>query len=103
MLLGYLKKIPELKILRIYSDEIEQKEFPVPDKIRAFRRKHVSAQLKMDEELRDISLHHVIRSSLSPHARKLREYDQYFRECLDKSEDVERKKIAEYKEVKREK
>ena len=81
--LGYLKKITEdLKILRIYGQEIERKDFPVPGKVTGRRSKRVSAQLKADEDLKEVSLHHVIRSDECPFAEDLKKYDQEFRELI---------------------
>ena len=68
-----------MKILRIYGQEIERKVFPVPDKVTSFRSKRVAVQLKADEDLKDVSLHHVIRSGESPFAKQLKEYDEEFR------------------------
>ena len=101
---GFLKRIPGLKILRIYGQEIERKTFPVPDKITQFRSKHVSAQLKADEELRDVSLHHVIRSAeCVKFAEILRKYDDEFKrwkrnDCRTCSKEL-KKKIQEFKKV----
>ena len=72
-------KIPDVRILRIYGQEIERKIFPVPDKVTLFRSKRVPVQLKADEDLRDVSLHHVIRSTESPYAEMLKEYDEEFK------------------------
>ena len=80
LVLGYLIKIPGLKILRIYGQEIERKVFPVPDKVTTFRSKRIAVQLKADEELKEVSLHHVIRSPECPFAEELKEYDQQFKE-----------------------
>ena len=68
-----------MKILRIYGQEIERKIFPVPDKVTLFRSKRVAVQLKADEDLKDVSLHHVIRSAESPFAEMLKEFDEEFK------------------------
>lgn len=102
--LGFLKRIPDLKILRIYGQEIERKIFPVPDKITQFRSKRVSAQLKADEELKDVSLHHVIRSAeCVKFADKLKKYDSEFKgwkrnDCSTCLKELQ-KKIKEFKKV----
>ena len=72
-------KIPDLKILRIYGQEIERKVFPVPDKLTLFQSKRVAAQLNADEELKDVSLHHVIRSAECPFAESMKQYDKKFK------------------------
>ena len=93
-----------MKILRIYGKEIEQKVFPVPDKINQFRSKRVSAQLKGDEELKDVSLHHVIRSAeCVKFAEELKKYDDEFKawkrnDCSTCAKELQ-KKIKEFKKV----
>ena len=72
-------RITDVKILRIYGQEIERKIFPVPDKVTLFRSKRVAVQLKADEDLKDVSLHHVIRSAESPFAERLKEFDEKFK------------------------
>ena len=83
----------------MYSEEIERMEFPIPNKVLAFRRKHISSQLKVDEELKDVSLHHVIRSERCPLATKLQEFDKEFKECIDNRKDASRKSLVEYRKV----
>ena len=83
----------------MYSEEIEGMEFPIPNKVLAFRRKRLSAQLKVDEELKDVSLHHVIRSERCPFAANLQEFDQKFKKCFDDHKDASLETIEEYKKV----
>ena len=102
--LGFLKRIPDLKILRIYGQEVERKVFPIPDQVTQFRSKRVSAQLKADKDLQDVSLHHVIRSAECPFAETLKEYDEEFKtwpknDCSDCAKEL-RRKIKKFKEVK---
>jgi hypothetical protein len=92
-------KIPGLKILRIYGQGVEQKLFPVPDKITLFRSKHVPAQLAADEELKDVSLHHVIRSKESPLAEELKNYDKVFKKYLKDDCNAPREMIADFNKV----
>ena len=98
--IGYLLKINGLKILRIYGQEIEQKVFPVPDKITEFRSKLVAAQLKADEDLKNVSLHHVIRSNECPFAEELRDYDQEFTELFRLKMNASRQTIRRFNKVK---
>lgn len=103
-ILGFLKRIPDLKILRIYGQEVERKVFPIPDQVTQFRSKRISAQLKADEELQDVSLHHVIRSAECPFAEELKECDEKFKtwpknDCSSCAKEL-RKKIKKFNEVK---
>ena len=83
----------------MYGQEIERKLFPVPDKITLFRSRRVAAQLKADEDLKDVSLHYVIRSAGCPHADKIREYDKKFKEYIESNSNAPRKMIDEFNKV----
>ena len=98
-ILGYLIRIPDVKILRIYGQEIERKIFPVPDKVTLFRSKRVPVQLKADEDLKDVSLHHVIRSAESPFAEMLKEYDEEFKHYTGYNSNASRKVIDDFNKV----
>ena len=99
----YLLKIPDLKILRIYGQEIERKEFPVPDQITEIRSlfpsKRAPVQLKADEDLKDVSLHHVIRSADCPFAKALEEYDKEFKRCVKDKCNAPRELIDAFNKV----
>ena len=92
-------KIPGLKILRVYGQEIERKVFPVPDKITLFRSKRVSVQLKADEDLKDVSLHHVIRSRDCPYAREIKDYDEEFKKYTGYNSNAPRRLIGAFNKV----
>ena len=92
-------KIPDLKILRIYGQEIERKVFPVPDKVTLFRSKRVPVQLKADEDLKDVSLHHVIRSAECPFAEMLKEYDEEFKHYTGYNSNAPREMIDDFNKV----
>ena len=92
-------KIPEVKILRIYGQEIERKDFPVPDKVTMFCSKHVPEQHEADEDLDNVALHRVIRSAESPFAKMLAEYDKQFKKCKKRKVNASRKKIKAFKKV----
>ncbi|XP_028391339.1 helicase with zinc finger domain 2-like isoform X2 [Dendronephthya gigantea] len=96
----YLLKINGLKILRVYGQEIERKVFPVPEKIIEFRSRHVAAQLKADEDLQHVSLHHVIRSDECPFAEELRGYDQDFKELIKLKLNAPRRMIRQFNKLK---
>ncbi|XP_022797854.1 uncharacterized protein LOC111336086, partial [Stylophora pistillata] len=57
-----LLKIPDLKVLRVYSDQVEQKEFPIPNKLKPARTTRSDDEMKISsDQIRSVSLHHVIR------------------------------------------
>ena len=91
--------IPEVKILRIYGQEIERKDFPVPDKVTLFCSKHVPEQHAAEQDLDDIALHRVIRSAESPFANMLAEYDAKFKNCKKRKVNAPRKMIKAFKRV----
>ena len=88
-----------MKILRIYGQEIERKIFPVPDKVALFHSKRVPEQLKADEDLEHVSLHHVIRSSECPYARDLKKCDKEFKELMNRNVNASREMIDRFKAV----
>ena len=97
--LGHLIKIPGLKILRIYGQEVERKIFPVPDKVSVFRSKRVAVQLNDDEALKNVSLHHVIRSRECQFAEALKQYDHDFKKYLEDGCDAPLEMIDKFNKV----
>ena len=92
-------KNSDAKILRVYGQEIEQKMFPVPEKVTQSRSKRVAVQLKADEDLKDVSLHYVIRSAESPFAKVLAEYDMKFKKYIERKKSAPRGIIEAFKQV----
>ena len=94
-------KIPSLTILRVYSDLIEQKEFPIPNTLKPARATRSDADLKItSEKVKSVSLHHVIRSSVCPYAQRvLRECEKGFAEKTRSGEDIGKREVAEYRKV----
>ncbi|XP_021359819.1 helicase with zinc finger domain 2-like isoform X2 [Mizuhopecten yessoensis] len=66
------------KLLRMYSLTHESFDYPIPVKIHMVRKDQ-----QPDEDLRGVSLHHLIRKAEKPHAEKIKEYDAYFRKFRD--------------------
>ena len=93
-------KIPRLKILRVYSDLVEQKEFPIPNALKPARATRSEADLKItSEKVKSVSLHHVIRSSVCPHAQDLRECEEGFAEARKRSEKIGEAEVDKYRKV----
>ncbi|KAK3577502.1 hypothetical protein CHS0354_026456 [Potamilus streckersoni] len=65
------------KIARLYGRSIEGLEYPIPGS--DFTSKRSMRYLKADENLRDVSVHHLIRQTGKPFAEKIREFDRKFR------------------------
>ena len=96
----YLMKIPCLKILRVYSDQIEQKEFPIPNKLKPARITRSEDELKMSsEKIRSVSLHHLIRSDVCPCAEELRTFEEGFAENKARGEPISEEDVKTYRKV----
>ena len=94
-------EIPELKIIRVYGDRKEEAEFPTPNRLKPLKHSTDDEdQTKiLNQELRKVSLHHVIRGGTCPFASEIREYDLKFaadRKSRVRSSDTE---VTKYKEV----
>eukprot|EP00057_Strongylocentrotus_purpuratus_P026536 XP_011681010.1 PREDICTED: uncharacterized protein LOC579093 [Strongylocentrotus purpuratus] len=90
---AYLKKFQNISIVRVYSEQIERKEYPipgVPGLISKWSRKEVS----MSEGLSDIALHRLIRMRGKPHAEQLAADERRFRTDPD---GIQLKDIKRYK------
>ena len=93
-------KIPSLKILRVYSDLVEQKEFPIPNTLKPARASFSDADLTItSEKVKSVSLHHVIRSSVCPYAHYLRDCEEGFAEAITKGERIAEAEVDKYRKV----
>ena len=93
-------KIPSLKVLRVYSDQVEQKEFPVPNKLKPARITRSDDELKISsEKIRSVSLHHVIRRPGCPYEQELRQFEENFAENKRIGEDISHKDVTDYGKV----
>ncbi|XP_068761024.1 3'-5' exoribonuclease HELZ2-like isoform X3 [Montipora capricornis] len=101
----YLMKIPSLvfpslKILRVYSDQVEQKEFPIPNTLKPARTTRSDDELKIsNEKVRSVSLHHVIRSSRCPFGQELRQLEEGFAAQRRRGEKIGEEEAKEYRKV----
>ena len=94
-------EIPDLKIIRVYGDRKEEAEFPTPNRLKPLKHSTDDEdQTKtLNQELRKVSLRHVIRGGTCPFASEIREYDLKFaadRKSRVRSSDTE---VTKYKEV----
>ena len=96
----YLLKIPNLKILRVYSDQIEQAEFPVPNKLRPPRATRSEDEFEISsEKVKCLSLHHAIRGPVCPFSQELLQYEEVFENSKAKKESIDQKEVNEYCKV----
>ena len=93
-------RIPNLKVLRVYSDQIEQREFPIPNKLKPPRATRSDEELKISsDKIRYVSLHHVIRGPDCPYSQELRQFEEGFAQNKAKGELISQKEVTEYCKV----
>lgn len=63
------------KFVRVYGRTIEALDFPVPGRTFTYKK---TKDLKVDEQLKEVALHHVIRKKDKPFAERLKFYDDSF-------------------------
>ena len=97
----YMLKIPDLKIIRVYGDRREQAEFPIPNKRQPLKNSTDDNNqiLNEDDELKAVSLHHVIRRNPCPFAAELREYERKFDDDRKNDRRTSDKEVHDYREV----
>ena len=94
-------KIPGLKIIRVYGDRREQAEFPIPNKRQPLNNSTDDETQISNEgnELKAVSLHHVIRRDPCPFATELGEYERKFYDDRKNDLRTSHKEVEEYREV----
>ncbi|XP_071943704.1 3'-5' exoribonuclease HELZ2-like [Antedon mediterranea] len=75
---GYLKEFPDLTIVRVYSETIEKKDFPLPWEKNIGRKADI--QTSTDPDHVNIALHHLIRKSGNSMSAKIIQLDEEFKE-----------------------
>ena len=89
-----------MKVLRVYSDQIEQKEFPIPNKLKSARIARSDDELTIsNEKIRSVALHHVIRGPGCPYGHELRQLEEGFAEDRARGEIISQKEINDYCKV----
>ncbi|XP_005410014.1 PREDICTED: helicase with zinc finger domain 2 isoform X2 [Chinchilla lanigera] len=84
----------ELKPLRVYSEQCEATEFPVPG-VGSRALHNTPREGRPNQTLRSISLHHRIRQAPNPFAPKVREFDAR----VSRGEVFSREDLASYRRV----
>ncbi|KAM4588239.1 3'-5' exoribonuclease HELZ2-like [Odontesthes bonariensis] len=89
----YLMRFKEsLRILRVYSQQVEMLEYPYPDCVLQFSPRTLR-QDRSKPELRSITLHHRMREDPNPCAGEIRTFD----ERIQRKEDLTSQELQEYK------
>ena len=91
-------RIPGLKILRIYGNVIEEREFPIPNQVKQTRN---TGLYDVPEHLKEVALHHVIRHPYkSPYyAGKLKRLEQKFAELKRQRKKIKDELVDQYQKV----
>ncbi|XP_071821610.1 3'-5' exoribonuclease HELZ2-like isoform X1 [Apostichopus japonicus] len=78
---GYLKLFmhDDFSIVRVYSESIEQQDFPMPGVSSVERKFGSREEAKMDPQHRNIALHHMIRAHSAPHAQAIKAIEKNFK------------------------
>ena len=94
----YLLEIfPPRKILRIYSSQHEQTEFPVPNKISPKWGKTIE-EIQMSDKVKEVALHHVIRRD-SPQAQMLKQMEEEFDNVKKRGDKPSETDVSDYCKV----
>ncbi|XP_036041402.1 helicase with zinc finger domain 2 isoform X2 [Onychomys torridus] len=75
-----LSRKTELRPLRVYGEQAEATEFPVPGVSSRSLFSNTSQEGRPNQSLRSITLHHRIRQAPNPHATEIRKFDAQLRE-----------------------
>ncbi|XP_061163419.1 helicase with zinc finger domain 2-like [Saccostrea echinata] len=67
----------KFKVLRMYGRALECAEFPIPGKV--FSKRRVNKESFPDENLRNETLHHIIREEGKTYAEEIKQYDEKFK------------------------
>ncbi|XP_038048815.1 helicase with zinc finger domain 2-like [Patiria miniata] len=74
----YLQKL-NAKVVRVYSETIERKDYPIPGEPGSTRKTGNSRDASMDPQLKGISLHHLIRQKTNTRCQNILKWEQMFR------------------------
>lgn len=79
-ILAYLRECDfsrNLKILRMYGKALECQDFVIPGKV--FSKRRSNKESFPDENLRDVTLHHIIRKDGKTYANEIKAFDDKFK------------------------
>ena len=96
----YWLKIVLLLTLNGHSNLKEQAEFPLPNKPKPLRSSNDDDEAQeLDEKLKEVALHHVIRADACPFAYELKECERKFVQDEKKGLRTADKHVDSYREV----
>ena len=68
----------KMKILRIYSDELERQVFPIPRESPVRQSHGRRYELIGHEEQKSTALHFLIRAKTNPYSDRIKKFDKFF-------------------------
>jgi hypothetical protein len=80
-----------LDFVRLYGGSLENLDYPIPGRV--YSTKAGSRDSATDEDLRHLSVHHLIRDPEKPHAFELDQYERTFR---NNPRNIDAEKVKEY-------
>ncbi|PIK57868.1 putative helicase with zinc finger domain 2-like [Apostichopus japonicus] len=89
----------DFSIVRVYSESIEQQDFPMPGVNRIERKFGSKDETKMDPRHRNISLHHRIRAESSRYAHKILTIERNLRDDPVRITKAMKKEIATLRDL----
>ncbi|EDO27061.1 predicted protein, partial [Nematostella vectensis] len=95
----YLLRIPGMqkKILRVQGSMIQEREFPIPNKIKPPKQSRSEDELRIpSKEVREVSLHYIIRSAVCPYAESLKLLEQTFKDAKERNDLVSVEDVTSY-------
>lgn len=76
----------------MYGRALECTDFPIPGKV--FSKRRLNKESNPDENLRDVTLHHIIRKEGNPYAEEIKTFDERFK---SNPKTIDLKEIKQYK------
>ena len=77
-----------MKILRIYSEELERQVFPIPRESPGRQSHGRRYELIGHEEQKSIALHYLIRGQQNPFSERIKKVDRFFKKNMHRRDRV---------------
>ena len=87
------------KIIRIYSETLQNQVFPIPRDVKVVSKRNRAYQMLGKEGHRTIALHYLIREESNTFHKKIRRFDKRFKDLRRRPEEVTDEEIEEYEKL----
>ena len=86
--------------MRVYSDVIERRAFPVPNEVKPARGTRSEDDLRIEsDQIKLVSLHHMIRRHDCPYSSHLRQSEEKFAKDKQRGVKTSKEEVSEYCKV----